>query len=107
VDEDGYIYMRFYTTRSTGGIVRISTTSPEETDPAPEQYPTATVSVTCNGNKTASGQPYIIRVAAEQDLNLVGIETWHQTPAETHAVTLPDGTYTLQGAEETVLIKVE
>lgn len=118
VDADGYIYMRFYTTRSAGGKITISTTAPEEEDPAPVVYPAATVSVTCDGEKTSSGQPYIVRVSVPQTLNLYSgpadniasqtpIRTWSQAPGETHSLTLQTGTYTLMGQNETIQIEVQ
>jgi hypothetical protein len=96
----------------------ISTTAPEEVDPAPIVYPSATVSVTCDGEKTSAGQAYIMRVSVPQTLNLYSgpadniasrtpIETWSQTPGETHPLTLQTGTYTLMGPNETIQIEVQ
>ena len=104
VDDDGFIYVRMYPTYK--GKMTFTTTAPEETDPVPVVYPAATIAVLCDGEPTAAGQRYIIRVSAEQDLNL-GSESWHQTPAETHTVTLQQGVYTLQGADESVEIIVK
>lgn len=117
VDKDGYIYMRFYTTKSGGGKITMTTTAPEEVDPAPILYPAATVSVVCDGEKTVSGQPYIIRVSVEQNLSIypgpvneiasrTPIDTWYQTPSSSHSITLQTGFYTLKGEEETIQIEV-
>ena len=116
VDEDGYLYIRF--NPGSAGQMVISTTAPEEEDPAPILYPTATISVVCDGEPTATGQPYIIRVSAEQDLSIyVGdpadiasrtpIETWHQTTGTNHTVVLKSGVYTLKGADETIRVEVK
>ena len=118
VDPDGFIYMRFYTTKSGGGKITVTSTAPEEEDPAPILYPTATISVVCDGEPTAAGQPYIIRVSAEQDLSVypgepddiasrTPIETWHQTTGTTHQIVLKTGVYTLKGADETIRVEVK
>ena len=118
VDPDGFIYMRFYTTRSGGGKVTLSTNAPEEEDPAPIVYPAATISVVCDGEPTAAGQQYIIRVSTEQDLSIYSgdptdiasrtpIETWHQTTGTNHTVVLKSGVYTLKGADETIRVEVK
>lgn len=116
VDEDGYLYVRF--NPSYAGKMKIFTTAPEEQDPAPIVYPAATISVVCDGEKTAAGQAYIVRVSADQNLSLYSgemtnitsrtpIETWDQTVGQTHSLTLPVGVYTLRGNSESVQIKVE
>lgn len=118
VDPDGFIYMRFYTTKSGGGKITVNSTAPEEVDPAPILYPAATISVVCDGEPTAAGQPYIIRVSAEQDLSIypgepddiasrTPIETWHQTAGTNHTVVLKSGVYTLKGADETIRVEVK
>ena len=117
VDENGFIYMRLYTTRSGGGKVTISTTAPEEQDPASVVYPSAGIAVVCDGEPTAEGQRYIVRVKEEQDLAVYSgpihniasrtpVTSWHQTSTETHTITLAPGTYVLQGATEQVEITV-
>lgn len=114
-DPDGYIYIRFYSQGK--GKITITTTAPEEVDPEPIVYPSAGIAVACDGEPTAEGQRYIIRVKEEQDLNVypgpiheiasrTPIASWHQTPAETHTLTLAPGTYVLQGAQEQVEIIV-
>lgn len=116
VDEDGYLYIRFNPT-SAGQMV-ISTTAPDEEDPAPIVYPAATISVLCNGEPTADGQAYIVRVSVEQDLSLypgdpadmgsrTPLETWHQTAGTTHALVLESGVYTLKGIDETIRLIVK
>lgn len=115
VDEDGYLYIRF--NPANPGVMKITTTAPEEQDPEPVVYPAAGIAVVCDGEPTAEGQRYIIRVSAEQDLNVypgpiheiasrTPIASWHQTPAETHTLTLAPGTYVLQGATEQMEIIV-
>lgn len=117
VDPDGFIYMRFYTT-ATGGQITVSTTAPDEEDPAPIVYPAATISVVCDGEPTSAGQRLIVRVSAEQDLSLypgdpadmgsrTPRETWHQTAGTTHALVLESGVYTLKGIDETIRVVVK
>lgn len=116
VDADGYLYIRF--NPGAQGVMVISTTAPEEVDPAPVVYPAATVSVVCDGEKTSSGQPYIVRVSVSQTLNLYSgpadniasrtpLRTWSQTPGETHSLTLQTGIYTLMGPNETIQIEMQ
>lgn len=118
VDADGYIYMRFYTTRAGGGKITLSSTSPDEEDPAPVVYPAASVAVVCNGEATPTGQAFTVSVSAAQTLNLYSgsadnigsrtpIETWSQTPSQTHNMTLQTGIYTLIGENETIQIEVK
>lgn len=115
VDPDGYLYVRF--NPSYQGSMTVSTTAPEEQDPAPIVYPAAKIVVACDGEPTAEGQRYIIRVKDEQDMNVypgpihniasrTPIKSWHQTATETHTITLAPGTYVLQGAQEQVEIIV-
>jgi hypothetical protein len=115
VDEDGYIYIRFVA--GAQGTMTISTTAPEEQDPAPVVYPSAGIAMVCDGEPTAEGQRYIVRVKEEQDLavypgpihNIASrtpVTSWHQTSTETHTITLAPGTYVLQGATEQVEITV-
>ncbi|MBR3407599.1 MAG: hypothetical protein IKG86_02010 [Paludibacteraceae bacterium] len=115
VDPDGYLYIRFYSQGK--GKITVTTTAPEEVDPDPIVYPSAGIAVVCDGEPTAEGQRYIIRVSAEQDLNVypgpiheiasrTPIAYWHQTPAEMHTLTLAPGTYVLQGATEQMEIIV-
>ena len=118
VDADGYIYMRFYTTRSGGGKITISTTAPDEVDPAPIVYPAATVSVVCDGAPTSAGQTYIVRVSAPQVLDLYAgpagnissrtpLQTLDMTAATQSSITLAPGVYTLMGPKETIQIEVQ
>lgn len=115
-DDDGYLYIRFHP--GNAGTVTITTTAPEEVDPAPVVYPAATVSVTCDGEQTSAGKTYIVRVSVPQTLNLYSgpadniasqtpIRTWSQAPGETHSLTLQTGTYTLMGPNETIQIEVQ
>lgn len=118
VDADGYIYMRFYTTRAGGGKITLSSTSPDEEDPAPIVYPAATILVVCNGEPTPAGQAFTVSVSAAQTLNLypgpadniasrTPNETWSQTPSQIHNMTLPTGIYTLVGENEKIQIEVK
>lgn len=117
VDEDGFLYIRF--NPQAAGTMTISTTAPEEVDPAPMAYPAATVFVVCNGEPTPAGQVFTVSVSASQTLDIypgpandiasrTPIETWTQTPAETHNTTpLPTGVYTLIGENESIQIEVK
>ena len=114
IDENGYLYVMFKP--SDKGTMTITSTAPEEQDPAPIVYPAATVSVQCDGEATGEGQKYTVRVSKDQSLALYSgeisnilsrtpIEQWSQTKAETHTLTLPAGIYTLKGDEETIQIE--
>ena len=115
VDEDGYLYVRF--NPGAQGTMTVSTTAPDEEDPAPVVYPAATVSVACNGEKTSEGQPYIVRVSAPQILSLysgTADDIASQTPMQTldltssnqQTITLQTGIYTLKGTKDTIQIEV-
>jgi hypothetical protein len=116
VDENGYLYIRF--NPGYAGKMKITTTAPEEQDPAPVVYPAATVSVTCDGEKTSSGQAYIVSVSVSQTLNLYSgpadniasrtpIQTLDMTTASQRSITLSPGVYTLMGPNETIQIEVQ
>lgn len=99
VDSDGFIYMRFYTTNSTGGKITVNSTAPEEVDPEPIVYPMATIFVTCSDDPTPAGQAYVVRVSKTQTLTLDGTTNWTQNPNETHPLQLSPGTHVLQNNE--------
>lgn len=116
VDEDGYLYIRF--NPGEAGKMTISTNAPDEEDPAPSVYPAASISVVCNGEPTPTGQAFTVSVSAAQTLNLYSgpadnigsrtpIETWSQTPSQTHNMTLQTGIYSLIGENETIQIEVK
>ena len=116
VDENGYLYIRF--NPDDAGTMKITTTAPEEEDPAPIVYPAATISVVCDGEPTAEGQNFLIRVTSEQAINVypgeasniasrTPVATWTQTPNETHSLTLSSGVYTLMGVQQSVQIEVQ
>ena len=105
VDADGYLYIRFSPTYA--GTMTITTTAPPEDDPAPTDFPASTIHVVCNGEPTAAGQAYIIRVSEAQTLHIDNETPWDQVPGETHSVTLQTGTHTLYGADETIQIEVK
>ena len=105
VDGDGYLYIRF--NPGAQGTMTVSTTAPDEVDPAPIVYPASTIHVVCNGEPTAAGQEYSIRVSAEQELHIDNETPWNQAPGDTHTVTLQSGMHTLYGANETIQIEVK
>ena len=105
VDVDGFLYIRF--NPGYAGTMTISTTAPEEQDPAPIVYPAPTIHVVCNGEPTSSGQEFIIRVSTAQTLHIDNGIPWNQSPEETHTVTLQSGIHTLYGAAESVQIDVK
>ena len=118
VDPEGYIYILFSPNSNASDNITITTTAPEEVDPAPETYPAATISVACDGEPTGAGQRYVVLVSAEQDLAIYSgepdniesrtpIENWHQMADATHSVVLQTGVYTLKGANETIRIEVK
>lgn len=90
-DADGNIYVRFYTTKSGGGNMAITSTAPQEKDPV---YPLQTVAVVCEGNQVQ----VISRVA--QPLAIVDMfgatkDAWDAEVGVPHTITLPSGTYAL------------
>ena len=105
VDADGFLYIRF--NPGNPGTMKITTTAPEEQDPAPIVYPARTIHVVCNGEPSSAGQEYSIRVSTAQTLQIDGGTPWNQTPEETQTVTLQSGVHTLQGATESVQIDVK
>lgn len=104
-DQDGYMYLRFYSA-TTGGTITLESAAPDEEDPAPIVYPASTIHVEC-GELTAAGQEYLIRVSAEQELHIDNETPWNQTPDQTPTVTLQTGKHTLYGADETIQIEVK
>ena len=115
VDEDGYIYMIIYPAGS--GKLTITSLSPAEQDPVEDTYPAASIAAIC-GEKSGAGQQYIVRVSHDQTLSLFAgeitdisgltpVESWSQTTAETHVLTLAPGTYTLHGDVENLVLNVE
>ena len=105
VGPDGYLYIRFNSDED--GTMTITTTAPPEEDPAPTDFPASTIHIVCNGEPTAAGQAYIIRVSEAQTLHIDNETPWSQEPGETHSVTLQTGTHTLYGADETIQIEVK
>lgn len=105
VDEDGYIYMRFYSDKA--GRVALSTTAPEETDPEEPDplVPRVTVSVTCLESTTGIQ----IRVSTPQSIRILdaaGTEIWQQTvqPGQPQDIPLQSGIYMLIGENEHIEI---
>ena len=88
-DEDGYIYARFYTTRSGGGNLTITSTAPKDEDPV---YPSMTVAVVCEGNQVqviSSVAQKIVIKDASGSLK----DSWDAEVGVPHVLTLPSGTY--------------
>ena len=113
IDEDGFIYLRLYTDRAGGGFVTITTTAPEEQDPAPIVYPAATVHVTCGEKESSGAQNVTVKVSVEQDITIYDatstkVAEWHQLPTDApHAVKLQPGNYTLSGKDEKIAILIK
>lgn len=113
IDEDGFIYLRFYSDASGGGTITLTTTAPEEQDPAPIVYPAATVSVTCGEKDPSGAQNVAIKVSVEQDLTIYDsastqIADWHQNPTDApYSIKLNPGAYTLVGKSEKVAILIK
>jgi len=105
VDADGFLYIRF--NPAYAGTMKITTTAPEEQDPAPIVYPASTIHVICNGEPTSAGQEFVIFVSTAQTLHIDNGTPWNQSPEESHTVTLQSGIHTLYGATETVQIDVK
>lgn len=112
VDENGYLYIRFNPTAA--GTMTITSSAPEEEDPAPIVYPSATIAVVCDGNPTSAGQQYNVLVSKDQVLSLYSgditdiagvtpMDTWSQTVGESHALTLSSGVYVLRGQDDELL----
>ena len=113
IDEDGFIYMRIYTEKSGGGTLTLTTTAPEEQDPAPIVYPAATVHVTCGEKDPSGAQNVAIKVSVEQNLSIYDsastqIADWHQNPTDApYTIKLNPGAYTLVGKSEKVEILIK
>lgn len=113
IDDDKFIYVRFYTTVDGGGTITITTKAPEEHDPVPFVYPAATVYVTCGEKETSGAQNVSVKVSKEQDVAIydaasVKVEEWHQKPSDApHSVKLQPGDYTLVGASEKIAILIK
>ena len=111
-DEDGFIYMRLYC-KDANGDVTITTTAPEEEDPAPIVYPAATVDVTCGENEADGAQNVSVKVSKEQDITIYDssanpVESWHQKPTDApHSVKLQPGDYSLVGNGEKIAILIK
>ena len=95
-DEDGYIYMRFFTEASGGGYITLHSNAEKETDPV---YPHATISAVCEGNNVK------VSVSKAQHISIEGtLEEWNALPGTPHEITLSSGTYTLKGEQEEIQI---
>lgn len=111
-DEDGFIYMRLYC-KDTNGNVTITTTAPEEQDPAPIVYPAATVDVTCEEKEADGAQNVSVKVSKEQDIVIYDatstkVAEWHQLPTDApHSLKLQPGDYSLVGKDEKIAILIK
>lgn len=111
-DEDGFIYMRLYC-KDVNGDVTITTTAPEEHDPAPIVYPAATVHVTCGEKESSGAQNITVKVSVEQDIIIYNatstkVVEWHQLPTDApHTIKLQPGDYTLSGKDEKIAILIK
>ena len=112
IDEDGFIYMRLYC-KDTNGNVTITTTAPEEQDPAPIVYPAATVDVTCGEKEADGAQNVSVKVSVEQDIMIYDssaniVDSWHQKPTDApHSLKLQPGDYSLVGNGEKIAILIK
>ena len=113
IDEDGFIFMRLYTDVSGGGVVTLTTTAPEEQDPAPIVYPAATVNVMCGEKEADGAQNVSVKVSKEQDIVIYDaasakVAEWHQLPTDApHSLKLQPGDYSLVGNGEKIAILIK
>lgn len=113
IDDNGFIYLRLYTDRGGGGHVTLTTTAPEEQDPAPIVYPAATVHVTCGEKESSGAQNITVKVSVEQDIIIYNatstkVAEWHQKPTDApHTIKLQPGDYTLSGKDEKIAILIK
>ncbi len=113
IDEDGFIYIRFYTEVSGGGTITLTTATPEEQDPAPIVYPATSLYVACGDKDQSGAQNVTIKVSVEQDLTIYDsastqIADWHQNPTDApYSIKLNPGAYTLVGKSEKVEILIK
>lgn len=103
VDEEGYVYIRFYCSQSGKYSITLSSTAPEEKDPV---YPSSSVSVSCD----ESGNAYF-RVSEDQHISILqGTEKKKAIDAvvgQTYTISdLPAGTYTLRGKNDEIELKL-
>ena len=113
IDDNGFIYLRLYTDRGGGGHVTLTTTAPEEQDPAPIVYPAATVHVTCGEKESSGAQNITVKVSVEQDIIIYNatstkVAEWHQLPTDApHTIKLQPGDYTLSGKDEKIAVLIK
>lgn len=112
IDEDGFIYLYLYC-ETNSGKVTITTTAPEEQDPAPIVYPAATVHVTCGEKESSGAQNITVKVSVEQDIIIYNatstkVAEWHQLPTDApHTIKLQPGDYTLSGKDEKIAVLIK
>lgn len=113
VDPDGYLYWRFYHNIRQAPNITITRYAPEPTDPEPDKYPMAKVSVQCIGTPDEGGvQQVEIRANAELHLRLVDangkrINEWNAWKnAKPMTLNLKPGTYRLITDDESIQIVI-
>lgn len=113
VDPDGYLYWRFYHTMSQTPTITITRFAPEPTDPEPDKYPSAKVSVQCIGTPDENGAQQVeIHANAELHLRLVDangkrINEWDAWKnAKPMTLNLKSGTYQLITDNENIQIVI-
>lgn len=112
VDADGYLYWRFFNT-STSSDITVTRYAPEPVDPAPEQHPSAQVTIRCIGTPDGNGaQQMEIRANTELHLRLVDadgkrINEWDAWKnAAPMLLTLKQGSYQLFTDNESITINI-
>lgn len=112
VDADGYLYWRFFNT-STSSDITVTRYAPEPVDPAPEQHPSAQVTIRCIGTPDGNGAQQVeIRANTELHLRLVDangkrINEWDAWKnAAPMLLTLKQGTYRLLTDNESITINI-
>lgn len=112
VDADGYLYWRFFNT-STSSDITVTRYAPEPVDPAPEQHPSAHVTIRCIGTPDGNGAQQVeIRANTELHLRLVDangkrINEWDAWKnAAPMLLTLKQGSYQLLTDNESITINI-
>ena len=100
VDENGYVYLRFYTD-ATNQTMTVTYEAPEEKDP---EYPHSSIAVECKGTQV------VVNVSKAQHITISNSDgaqaEWEAVVEEPYVVNLPAGEYTLQGESEKIQLKL-
>ena len=101
IDEDGFLYIRFFP-GSNAGTMLIDSNAPEEQDPT---YPASTISMVCEGTKVIVNVSEIQNISVT-DLSGTQMDQWSAEPGTPHELNLSPGAYILEGSKEKIAINL-